>query len=229
MQIARTEISKSVVSILDNRELASVILLGSGVLWALRQERVRKSLVGLARVFVKPPILGILLAMLAWVGLEVLMGARIDLWSSDHAKATVLWSICSAGVLVFNCAQTQCEATFFRRTLGGAFGAAVFITFLVNLYPMSLIIEIILQSVVVTLVVRVRICDLKPGHKRMKPLFESLLGVIGLALIAHAALQIYLSWSQLDLQQLLLKFLLPVWLTFGLGAVSIHVQSTARL
>ena len=139
-------------------------------------------------------------------------------WSVEPGKCKGNYSVVDllCRVLIFNRTQIQSEAAFFRGTLGGTVDVAVLITFLVNLYPMSLIMELILQSSVVILVVIVRISDLKPDHQRIKPSFELLLSVIGLALITHTAQQIYISWFELDLLQLLRKFMLPVWLTFGL-------------
>ena len=89
--------------------------------------------------------------MLAWVGLELWVGARLGLWNTVLAKGTILWTLGSAGVLLFNCTQTDSDgddAHFFRRTILATVGVAAFVEFFVNLYVMSLPAELVLQIVV---------------------------------------------------------------------------------
>jgi hypothetical protein len=89
--------------------------------------------------------------MLAWIGLELWAGSRLGLWSTSLAKGTVLWVLGSAGVLFFNCTQAASDPRFFRRTLLGTIGVAVFIEFFVNLYVLSLPAELVLQVVILAL------------------------------------------------------------------------------
>lgn len=201
---------------LDNRELAALLWLGAGTLWALSQKKVRESLAGVVNAFVRPQILVPLVAMLAWVGLELWVGARLALWTLELSKGTVLWTLGSAGILLFNCAQIDSNVHFFRRTIGATVGVAVFVEFFVNLYAMSLPVELVVQIVAVVLVLMMALGDQKPEFKSAKIFCKILLIGIGLALLIHAARQIHVDWYQLDARQLLLEFALPIWLTGGL-------------
>ena len=101
---------------LNNRELAALIWIGAAVLWALSKKSVRDSSVGAVRAFLKLQILIPLVAMLAWVGLELSVGVRLALWNPTLAKGTILWTLGSAGVLLFNCTQIDSNGLhFFRR------------------------------------------------------------------------------------------------------------------
>ena len=204
---------------LNNREIAALIWIGVAVLWAFSKPSVRASFVGVVRSFLRPQILIPFVAMLAWVSLELLIGARLALWNPALAKGTILWALGSAGVLLFNCTQINSDGDdphFFRRTLLATVGVAAFVEFFVNLYVMSLLVELLFQIVVVALTLMVAVADQKPEHKSVKLLCERMLALIGLALLVLTARQIYLHWQELNVPDVLLDFVLPVWLTIGL-------------
>ena len=157
--------------------------------------------------------------MVAWVGLELLIGARLALWNLALAKATILWTLGSAGVLLFNCVQIYSDdddLRFFRRTILATVGVAAFVEFFVNLYVMSLLAELGFQFVVVVLSLMVVVADQKPEYKSVKVLCERVLALIGLALLILTARQIHLHWQELNVPDVLLDVVLPVWLTIGL-------------
>ena len=178
----------------------------------------RESSVGVVRAFVKPQILLSLAALLAWVGLEVWIGARLALWNPALAKGTILWTLGSAGVLLFNCTQIDSDDDqhFFRRTILATVCVAAFVEFFVNLYVMSLPAELTFQILVAVPSLMVAVAGQKPEYKSTKVFCEWVLALIGLAVIAFSARQVYLSWHQLDTRELVLEFVLPGWLTVGL-------------
>ena len=201
---------------LDNRELAGLVWLGAGISWALSQKTVRESCAGVVNAFFRPQILVPLVAMLAWVGLELWVGAQLGFWNPALSKGTILWTVGSAGVLLFNCAQMGASEHFFRRTIGATVGVAVFVEFFVNLYPMRLPVELVVQFVAVVLVLMVTLGGQKPEFKSAKLVCELLLTGIVVALLVHAARQIFVEWHRLDARELLFEFALPIWLTGGL-------------
>ena len=203
---------------LNNRELAALIWVGAAVLWAFSKASVRESFVGVVKAFLKPQILLPLVAMLAWIGLELWVGVRLALWNTALAKGTILWTLGSAGVLLFNCTQTDSDGDvhFFRRTILATVGVAAFVEFFVNLYVMSLPAELVFQIVVAVPSLMVTVADQKPEYKSVKACCERVLALIGLALFALAARQVYLDRHHPDARELLLDIALPVWLTVGL-------------
>ena len=204
---------------LNNRELAALIWIGAAVLWAFSKPSVRESLVGVIRALLKPKILISIAAMLAWIGLELSIGVRLGLWNFALAKGTILWTLGSAGVLLFNCTQIDPggdDPHFFRRTILATVGVAAFVEFFVNLYVMSLLVELVFQMVIIALTLMVAVAAQKPEHKSVKILCERMLALTGLALLVLTARQLYLHWQQLNVSDVLLDFALPVWLTIGL-------------
>ena len=90
---------------LDNREIATLILLGAAAAWGLLQQKLRSGLGSVFRTILGPLILIPLIGILAWIGLELWVGMRLGLWNTTLIKGTVLWVVGSAGVLFFNCTQ----------------------------------------------------------------------------------------------------------------------------
>lgn len=207
------------MSVFNNRELATLIWVSIPLIWVLRNKSVRESLIEIVREFLKLQILLLLTAMLAWVGLEVWIGARLALWSPALTKGTILWTLGSAGVLLFNYAQIDSGGDgqhFFRRTILGIFCFAAFVEFFVNLYVMSLPAELALQILVAVPSLRVVMAGQKPEYRSAKVFCERVLALIGLAVFVFLGRQVYLSWHQIDARELVLEFVLPGWLTVGL-------------
>ena len=205
-------------NVFNNRELATLIWLSVALVWVLWNRSVRDSSVGVIRTILTPQILLPLTAMLAWVGLEVWIGVRLALWSPALAKGTILWTLGSAGVLLFNYTQIDYDDDqhFFRRTILATVCVAAFVEFFVNLYVMSLPAELAFQILVAVPSLMVAVAGQKPEYKAAKVFCEWVLSLTGLAVIAFSARQVYLGWHQLDTRELVLEFVLPGWLTVGL-------------
>jgi hypothetical protein len=200
----------------DNREIAALVWLGAAAFWVLSQQELRASLGGVFKAFLQPLIVIPLAAMLAWIGLELWVGARLALWNVSLAKTTLLWTLGSAAVLFFNCTQAASDPHFFRRTMVATIGVAVFVEFFMNLYVMSLPMELMLQFVIIVLSLLAAVGSIKPEHKTAKIFCEVLLAAIGFALFIYTVRQVYLGWDGIDGRSLLLEFALPIWLTAGL-------------
>ena len=133
-------------SLLSNREIATLCWLGIAVLWVLNKKTLRPEISRLLKLFLQPPIIFSLLAMFAWIGCELWIGNWLSLWSTALAKGTVLWAVGTAIVLFFNCLQAASDpANFVKQTMSQVVGVVVFVEFFINLYVMSLPVELVLQ------------------------------------------------------------------------------------
>lgn len=83
--------------------------------------------------------------MCGYVALEVWLGSQLSLWRSDLAKPTLIWLTVSALVMLVSFDKASKEPRFYRRAVIEAFGIAAFVGFFMNVSPMSLLAEILLQ------------------------------------------------------------------------------------
>ena len=201
---------------LNTREIAALILLGAMLLIALTHKRVRESMVKLLLMFLRPQIFIPVVLMWAWVVFEVWVGSMFTFWRFELLKGTVLWTLCSAGVLIFSCTKLHAAIPFFWKTVKATFGVAVFVAFVVNLYSMNLFVELFLQLVGGFSVIVVIYGGLKPEYQIVKKLFQIILGLMSVGLLTYAIWQIRANGDELNLELLMLKILLPIWLTIGL-------------
>jgi hypothetical protein len=101
--------------VLNNRELAALLLL-IAVLAAVSAVRpIRSSFRRVAESLFAPKLLGGLLVMLAYVGLLIWLGFRTGIWSWDLASETVTWFVGSAFVLFLNLPDASPQRGVGRR------------------------------------------------------------------------------------------------------------------
>lgn len=204
---------------LNNREIASVIWMAILTIVALSNKDVRESAIEVFTLFFSPRILLPIVSMLAWICIEIWIGFCFQFWSSELAKGTILWTLCTAGVILFNFTQFDSESNwlhFFRRTILAMVGVAAIIEFFVEMYVMSLPLELGMQTVIFVPSIVIAIGDQKQGNKSVMVFCKCILAFVSYALIINAARHVLLLWAQMDARELFLEFMLPIWLTAGL-------------
>lgn len=200
---------------MNNRELASAVWIGVLVVSSLVSSRTRSAVLGLVRAALHPKVVLPVLLMLALVLLLVWAAASVGLWVGGLFVPTLAWVVAVGLVLLFNFEHTWKTPRFLRSTASKVLGIGVFIGFFTNLFPLSLLGEMILQPTVVFLTLIALVARRDPAHRPVERLAEVFLVAIGIALITFSAVQLIGQWDTLDLRLLSLEFLLPVWLTAG--------------
>lgn len=201
---------------LDNREIAALIWLGLAAAAALSNRSLRQGLGSVFRSLLRLAILLPLVVMVGYVCLEVWIGASLSVWHNDLMKGTLIWTGGSALVLFFNCTKIAESPGFFRETVAGTIGVLVFVEFFMNLFVMSLWLELVLQPVLVGLALLSAVGGLKAENQPVKRLVDGILALVTLLLLAYTGRELYENWGELDEKSLLLQFALPIWLTIGL-------------
>jgi len=136
---------------LNNRQVATLFWLAIGAAWALCVREVRQSLAGVARSLVAPKLLvPLVLLLLTGVGL-VWLGHSLQLWHVGLLPDTVTWYVGSALVLFFKVPDAGSQEGFFRRALLGTLGLTAFLELYMNLFVLSLPVELLLQPLALLL------------------------------------------------------------------------------
>ena len=201
---------------LNDRELASLVWLTVAAAWILSHRNLRSATVEILKGLARPVLLAPLLLMMGWVALEIRVGSELALWNTGLVSNTVVWTVSNALVLYFNIDKAAEDPRFFRKTAMGTLKAAVFVTFFINLFVFSLLVELILQPVLTILVMLEVVSGRKLEFQPAKKVVDALLAGVGVVLVGYTIGQLYGRWEQLDPKVLLLQFALPVWLTIGI-------------
>ena len=202
--------------LLNNRELATLIWLAVAAAWVLSLRAIRPGITGILKILVDPLFLLPLLGMLGWIVLEIWAGWKLALWNTGFVSNTVVWTVSTALVLYFNVDKAVEDPLFFRKTAKGTLGVSIFVEFFINLFVFGLLEELILQFVLAILVIPIAFSGQKPEFQQGKKVLNGLLTGAVFLLLGYTIVQFYTQWAQLDRQALLLKLVLPAWLTIGI-------------
>lgn len=200
--------------LLSNRELASLLWLGSGAAWLLLRHRAAtlSSCRDLLRAL--RPIAPYFLLYAAWIGAVSSIGAWLGLWSATLLKHTVLWAVLSGFGLLVGTTEAIKASGWFRRAVLATIGATAILEFFVNAKSFPLFIEVLLQPVIFLAIILPLVAR-EPEHQPVRSLALWVCALIGFMAFGWTLLAAIDQWGDLDYGQLLREAALPVWLTFG--------------
>jgi len=197
----------------NNREIATGIWLGVAVFFGARNADIRDACIGVAKQFFHRKVAGLFLIMGLYAVGCVLLLSRLNLWNVSLIKETVYWVLFTGFVLLLNRMTGVDNKKFFRKTFCECLKVMVLLQFLINFFPMSLLVELILVPFVTILVVMSEMSGQKPEYAAGKKLFDGLMIIFGLFVLIYVARSITLHHADLLKSDVLLSLLLPIWLT----------------
>ena len=202
---------------LTNREIATLVVLGLGLGWAVfrarRVDTFNPSLRNLFSALLQWQLLVPLLLYVVWVTVVVGGAARIGLWRPDLLKPTVLWMVLAGLGLFFRFSEAITEPGFFRRVLVRTVGVVAVVEYVVNLSSFPLWVEIPAQALAGLMFGLLAVSGDDPKHASVRKLANGYLGALGLSAVVWAAWRLVSERQNIDFEGLVWGFLLPVWLT----------------
>ncbi|MGH7930738.1 MAG: hypothetical protein ACREQV_23450 [Candidatus Binatia bacterium] len=200
----------------DNRQLATIILLGAFLAWALTKRSVRESAVSTLRALGGPKVLIPFLLYGLWlIGLHWL-NWQMGLWNTKLIGESIFWAGIS-GFTLLTLAVTDAGKRdhFFRKRAFDTVKFGVFFEFFLNIKSLSLVGELLLQSIIALLAgARVLAAHDDKYASARKPL-NMVLSLMTVALFIYTVAFLVQDWQQVDKSQELRKLFMPVWLTLG--------------
>ncbi|MBO3664066.1 hypothetical protein [Microbacterium stercoris] len=208
---------------LNEREVATAIVLAALIVAGLANPKTRgdllRSFAGVGKALWNRKIIGVLVAYIAWVGLCVLAMYNVGLWDVSLLKDTILTAMVVGLPLLFRALNNKSGGLLLRDVVKEAVGLSAFVGFYVNLSPLPLWAEILLQVVLILLVlmqVVVQRIDPSTGQKALSGCVNSALVAVGFGLMVWSTAHLASQWPTLDQNELTLQLLLAVWLPLAL-------------
>jgi hypothetical protein len=202
---------------MTNRELTAVIflviLVGFLVLKSRSDDDLRKSLRGVVGSLASPWILIPILLYAGVITLAVAVAERLDLWTLDLLKSTVLWFVLSGLVLLLNVNEAIQKPDFFRRALFKTLGVGAVVEFLAALRSFPLWVEVPGQGLAIIFAMMAAFTERKPEHAPARKVANGYLILFGLSVISWSIAGLIGNWSDLDHAMVLREYLIPIWLT----------------
>jgi len=222
--------------VLSNRELAPLILLAVLVSVSMFRNDVRIAAWWVLRSFLHWRIQAVIAAYVIFIAGAVWIAHATGLWRGSLLKDTILWFVLSGLPLVFRVNEAGRDPRFFNHSLIDIFRVGALFAFAVNLSSLSLIGELILQSLLAVLVGMRVVASRDAKYKNTLTLIDVLLGIIALAMVFYTGVDLYQQWNTLDLTTLILQLLMSFWLplvslvfVFGLALVAGYELAFKRM
>lgn len=200
---------------LNNRDWATLIWLGILAVYVLRHAPVRASVTSVFRVFIRPVIAIPLLVMLAYTTLLIYFGREFGLWSTALIKDSVVWFAATALVLFMNVVKSA-KGKFFRKAAMDTVKATVFLEFFLNLFAMSLPVELILLPVLFFVATIPIVVRGNPRHAAAVRVANRAAIAIGWGMLGFVLWKLVVDWRDVGNVGTVQSLALPVWLTLGL-------------
>lgn len=200
----------------DNRQLATIILLGAFLAWALTKCSVRESTFSVLRAFATPKVLVPFLLYALWlVGLHWLSW-QVGLWNIKLLGESIFWAgVSGFALLMLAVTDAGKGDNFFRKRAIDTLKFGAFFEFFLNIKSLSLIGELLLQSIIALLAFARVLAAHDEKYAISRKLLDAMLSFVTLGLVIYTVTFLVQDWSQVDKGQEFRKLLMPIWLTLG--------------
>lgn len=198
---------------MNDRELATFILLAAFGMHALAIRDVRGMLPSLAKQLFVSKITPLMLAFVAIEIGAIWLATGFSLWSPDLLGGTILWFMLVGLVWFVSLGEAGKDPDFFKRRFLETLGVTAFLEFFVNAQVMPLPVELVAQAF---LLVVVGMNVVAVNHREYKPVANLTSGIMilsTLGLLAYSAGHVISNWSAVDKRELVNELLMPVWLS----------------
>jgi len=214
---------------LTDREIASLILFGVFVAFALLVKGVRKEVPVMARLLFGRHLLPLFIGYLVYGAGIIAALLWAGWWQLDLLKDTLIVVVFVGLPLLFRAGSAKEGGVLVGRTFAETLGVSAFVLFYVNLASLPLAAELIVQIFVIVLSVASAVLKHRPGGKPAARVVDMFLGVVGIGLLIFTTYQLVTDWNLQDFDQIGRTLALSVWYPFTLlpfmYAVSFYAQT----
>ncbi len=197
----------------SNREIAGFVWLAVFILFSIRKLDVRNSFAGLAKAFFQPLIVAPLALAATYVTGVVVLLERLQIWTVDNLKTTILWAFSFAFATMLDINRVSEDRTFFGKAVRDAVGITAALTFMIEFYSFSLPVELIAVPGL-TLVGMMHVLSThRPEHAAVGRILGSLLSLTGLGYLGYSLYRTVADVASFATLDTLREFGIPILLT----------------
>lgn len=196
----------------STRELSLLIWMVIFVIAMSFNTKLRQSMLSVLNSVFATKIAGVILIMIAYVGLIVWILAAIRLFNYSLVKDLVFWFFSFALVSFFSI-NNAATNSYFKEVLKDCLKWTILVEFLVNFYTLSLVAELILFPVIGIVVLTKAYAQTKEEYGPVNKFLSNVLTLTGLGYFLYVLYKTVTEYEILLSWQTLYSFLFPVVLT----------------
>lgn len=206
-------------SSISNREIASLFWITVFFIFILSKGEMRSIIGNFLKTLFQKPIIVILLLFLLYTTLLIWIYKKLDFWSSNLEKDTILWVTGTALILVYNSVKAQ-NFNHFKEIIKDAFKWLIVLEFLIGFYTFSLTTELILIPFLTYIYFTISYIEvfsykLPEKAKIVSPFLNKILSYFGIFIFGFVIFKTVTQTSELLTFDNFKSFLLPLLFTIS--------------
>ncbi len=147
--------------------------------------------------------------MLFYISAMVWVLAEVELWSTVQLKLTIIWVVSVAAVMLFRVNSISEDEHFFKKAIQDNIKIIIVLEFVINVYSLSLWIELILVPLLAILAGILVIAESDKKYAQVEKAINWFLETTGLGLLAYAIYRIAVDFGSFANIENLQDFTLP--------------------
>jgi hypothetical protein len=200
--------------VFDNRELALLAWAVALLVFVIVNKSLRSSMAAVVDALFEPQLLTTFILMAVYAGFLVWLLSLARIWTSAIIAETIFWFFGPAIVLYSQFDKASHDPHFFRRTAVATVKVTVVVEFVINLYPMPLILELLLVPVLAFIAGMLAVAT-RPEHRQLKGCLEFLFAAFGFVLVGYTVMQVLHAPKDFATLDNLRAFVAPILLSLA--------------
>lgn len=197
---------------LTNRELAAVAWLIAFSGWLLVRGGIARSVWRVLVAAAHPRVAIPLMAYLGYLLAVLVIAEAAGFWTPVLLKDSAIW-IVVGGIPLFAKFTRVGQPRMIRGVLMQTIAAPEVIAFVFGLVSFPILIELALLPTLTIIGVMAAFAATRSEYAKVGSVMNGTLQVAGLVLFTITLVQLAGSWAQLDWNEVVLRFYLPIWMT----------------
>jgi hypothetical protein len=182
---------------LDNRELATLILVAAATLAVFVLSGTRGAAISVLNAL-KGRLLFILVLYVGWLGAVIWTAASLQVWSTRVWAATLLWFIFAGLSLFFSFNKISKDPTMLRQRVFATLSLGATFEFFLNLQTFPLWAELPLQLALIAIAVMYAFASTNVEYLPAKRLLGGILAIATAMLVLNTVVKLVQNWKVLD-------------------------------
>ena len=202
---------------INDREIATLILLVVPSVLCIGMAGIRRSLGGVVRAVLQYKLIAVVLTFFVYAVLLVWLAAQIGLWGFRLLTDTILVTLTVGFPMLLGAAQAEDGALLVRKIVRATIGASAIIAFYVNLASLNVLGELVVQ-IVGTSAALLSLVAKQQGGKSLVigRVMDGILVAIGLLLLTVTTVNLVVNWQNMDLKRAGMTLAMSIWLPLSL-------------
>ena len=192
------------------------------IIWAIAllvcvtfSSKVRKAIRPLLHVVLSYQFLILIIPFLLWVTILIFGASKAGIWNYQFTTDTFFWLIASGFVLFANMDDATEVCHFFGKRVKNLFQVTLLLEVIIQFSILSIFWELIIVFFV-SIISLIKVHNASQKVEQILPRFiDHIVSIVGFSLVLFGSYRMIVNFSKLDITDMVLRILSPIWLTIG--------------